>query len=120
MRNYYITVIQNYPDDGNHLECHLPLPFIIRRGEDGYFYRDKKGKECKYNMFKGNKTDDRWIVHLYSRGISPSLEKIFEIHVSKDLDKIVDYCFKVYRKSLNMEFDRLVEIEKKLESEVTI
>lgn len=118
MRNYHITVIENYPDNGKHLECHIPLPFMIRKGEDGYYYR-RKGKEYKYNLFKGDKIDDRWIVHLDGRGchnISPSLERIFEIQVGKDLDKIVDYCFKIYRKSLNMEFDRLVEIEKELDA----
>lgn len=121
MRNtYFITTIRNYPDDGRHLECHLPLPFDIKRGEDGYYYHDKRGKECKYNLFKSEgKVDDRWIVHLDKTenavdGINPSLERIFHIMVDKDLDKIVDYCFEVYEKSLEMEKKRLEKLRKEL------
>ena len=121
MRNYYIDTIANYPDDGKHQECFIDLPFQIRKGEDGYYYK-KKGKEYKYNLNDINndkrKVDDRWICWIDSdrEGVTPSLVKIFEIQVNRDLDKVVDYCFKVYRKSLNMEFDRLVKIEKELEN----
>lgn len=115
MRNYCIYAIPNYPDDGKHLECIIDLPFEIRKGEDGYYYK-KKGKEYKYNLFKGNKIDNRWICWLDKsrEGVNPSLIKIFEIQVGKDLDKIVDYCFNIYEKSLQLELKRL----KKLKSEL--
>lgn len=118
-KTYDITVIENYPDDGNHLECNLPLPFDVKRGEDGYYYRDKKGVERAYNLKNINndkrKTDDRWIVHLDTgrlHGINPSLERIFNIMVDKDLDKIVDYCFDIYEKGLEMEKKRLEKLRK--------
>lgn len=119
MRDYAIYVIKDYPDDGNHLECDLSLPFQIRRGEDGYYYRDKKGIERKYNIYKGDKIDDRWIVHLHSNegsedGLNPSLVKIFHIMVDKDLDKIIDYCFSVYEKSLRMELKRIEKLKKEM------
>lgn len=123
MRNYYITVIDNYPDNDKHLECHIPLPFQIRKGEDGYYYFDRKRVEHKYNIFKSeDKIDDRWIVHIDgdAPGANESLEKIFNIMVSKDLDKIVDYCFDVYEKSLQMELKRLAKIKKEMESGLTI
>lgn len=122
MRNYYITAIKNYSDDGNHLECHLPLPFQIRRGEDEYIYRDKHGIEKKYNIFKGDKIEKRWIAHLTDggyHGINPSLEEIFEIKVDADLDRLVNYCFRMYEKSLKLEAQRLKKIKKELESGLT-
>lgn len=121
MRNYCIDTIENYPDDGKHLECSIDLPFQIRKGEDGYYYK-KKGKEYKYNLFKGNKIDDRWIcwIDRDELGVTPSLVKIFEIQVGKDLDKIVDYCYSIYEKSLQLELKRLAIIKKELEPGLTI
>ena len=117
MRNYNIKPIKNYPDNGKHLECKIDLPFLIRRGEDGYIYTDKNGVEKLYGMEKKkdgsyiHKTDSRWIVHIdgngNGKGINKCLEGIFEIMVNKDLDKIVDYCFKIYEKSLKLELLRL-------------
>lgn len=103
-----IFVIKDYPDDGKHLECDIGLPFEIRKGEDGYFWIDKHGKEKSYNVFKGGKIDDRWIVHLTKKA-NPSLMKIFEIKINKDLDKIIDYCVQLYIKSLKMEIARLTK-----------
>ena len=116
MRNYYIDTIANYPDDGKHQECFIDLPFQIRKGEDGYYYK-KKGKEYKYNMFKSeNKIDDRWICWIDSDkdGVTPSLVQIFEIQVNKDLDKVVDYCYDIYEKSLKLELKRLEKLRKEL------
>jgi len=98
--------IPNYPDDGNHIECEIELPFEIRKGEDGYFWNDKNGKERSYNIFKSDKIDDRWIVHL-TEDANKSLQQIFEIKVNKSLDKIIDYCITVYVKSLKMEIKRI-------------
>jgi len=104
----YIFTIQNYPDDGKHQECKIGLPFEIRKGEDGYFWVDKNGKEQSYNIFKSDKIDSRWIVHLDKNSyINPSLNKIFEIKVNKDLDKIIDYCVFIYVKSCKLEIKRL-------------
>jgi len=114
MRNYYITPIKNYPDNGKHLECHIPLPFDIKRGEDGYYYRDHKGVERKYNLYKDDrKIDDRWIVHIDgdALGVTESLIRIFHIMVDKDLDKIVDYCLDIYERSLKLEQERLKRIK---------
>jgi hypothetical protein len=118
MRNYYIDTIAHYPDDGKHQECWIDLPFQIRKGEDGYYYK-KKGKEYKYNMFKDeNKIDDRWICWIDSDKdrVNPSLTKIFEIQVGRNLDKIVDYCYDIYLKSLVMELDRVKKLRNELES----
>jgi hypothetical protein len=107
---YHIETIKNYPNNGNHLECHIDLPFQIRKGEDGYHYRDDKGVERKYNMFKTEgKIDDRWIVHIDGDkpGYNPSLKMIFNIMVSKDLDKIIAYCIMMYEESLNLELQRV-------------
>jgi len=101
-----IFTIPNYPNDGNHQECDIGLPFEIRKGQDGYFWNDKKGKEHSYNM--GYKVDKRWIVHL-TKGANKSLVKIFEIKTSESLDKIINYCVALYKKSLSMEIKRLTQ-----------
>lgn len=107
MKQYTITTIRNYPDNGKHQECHIELPFDIRKGEDGYHYKNKKGIELKYNLYKSkNITEKRWIVHL-ARQTNESLERIFEVKTNKDLDKIIKYCVKIYEKSLKMEMKRL-------------
>jgi hypothetical protein len=120
---YYIETIKNYPNNGKHLECHIDLPFQIRRGEDGYFYRDGNGVERKYNMFKGDKIDERWIVHINGNkpGYNQSLEKIFNIMVSKNLDRIISYCIKVYKSSLDLELQRvnLIRTEFEFSKETT-
>lgn len=104
---YHIKTIKNYPDDGNHQECHIDYPFFIRKGADGYYYRNKKGKELKYNLNKDyRRIDKRWIVHLKEKANS-SLCEIFEIKAHKDLDVIIKYCEKIYLKSLKMEIKRL-------------
>jgi len=108
---YYIKTIKNYPDNGKHQECFVDFPFLIRKGADGYYYRNKKGVELKYNLDKNYKIiDKRWIVHLKDTANS-SLCEIFEIKVHKDLDVIIKYCTKVYLKSLKLEIKR---IEKEL------
>ena len=107
MDQYYISKIENYPDNGRHLQCWIGLPFQIRKGEDGYRWKDRKGKEYKYNLYKNeDKIDERWIVHLEDSA-SESLQDIFDIKVSKDLDKIIKYCVRLYLKSLEMEAKRV-------------
>lgn len=99
--------IDNYPDDGNHLECVLDLPFEIRKGENGYIWLDKNGVEHKYNMYKTDYwIENRWIVHL-RKDANDSLNEIFEVRMNKDLNKIVRYCVKLYLKSLEMEKERV-------------
>jgi hypothetical protein len=122
MLKYDIKPIKNYPDNGKHLECNIGLPFKIRKGEDGYVYYDKNGKEklYGYKKIKNNyihKTDDRWIAHINGNrlGYNNSLIEIFEIQVNKDLDKIVDYCFKTYEKSLNLELLKLKKLKTEFE-----
>lgn len=107
MNEYCIKTIKNYPDNGKHQECWINLPFQIRKGEDGYYWTDNKGNEHKYNIFNDeNKIDQRWIVHL-TEDANHSLENIFEINVSEDLDEIIRYCVRLYKKSLEMELKRL-------------
>lgn len=101
-----IFCLKDYPDNGKHLECEIGLPFEIRKGEDGYFWTNKKGRECSYNM--GDRTDNRWIVHL-TADANISLKKIFEIKMNKNLDKIITYCVNLYVKSLKMEIQRLTK-----------
>jgi hypothetical protein len=103
-----IYTITDYPDNGDHQECDIGLPFEIRKGEDGYFWTDKKGKKCSYNIFKSDKIDNRWIVHL-TEDANKSLINIFEIKMNKDLNKIIDYCVSLYKKSLSMEIKRLTQ-----------
>jgi hypothetical protein len=103
-----IFTIPYYPDDGNHQECDIGLPFEIRKGEDGYFWTDKKGKEYSYNIFKGDKIDNLWIVHL-TKDANKSLIDIFEIKTNKDLNKLITYCVSLYKKSLSMEIKRLTQ-----------
>lgn len=111
--SYTVFPMDTYPQDGRHLQCYTGLPFQIRKGEDGYFWKDKKGKDHKYNIYNSyDKVDDRWIVHL-EKYANQSLKKIFEVKTSKNLDKIVEYCVKLYKKSLKMEIERLeTEIER--------
>jgi hypothetical protein len=107
MKQYNIITIQDYPGDGKHQECYINLPFQIRKGEDGYCWMDKKGKEHKYNLYEdGNKVDDRWIIDL-TNDASFALEDIFEIKVDKDIEKIIQYCVNIYRKSLEIELERV-------------
>lgn len=107
MEQYTIETIKDYPDNGKHLECNLNLPFQIRKGEDGYCYRNKKGIEITYNIYKSEtKIDERWICHLIA-GSNESLETIFEIKASKDLDVIIKYCVDTYKKSLELEITRI-------------
>ena len=102
-----IKTLKDYPDNGKHQECNIGLPFLIRKGEDGYYYTDAKGKERKYNLFKSeDKVDDRWIVHL-TEGANESLKEIFKIKVNKDLNKIVKYCREIYCKSLKLEIKKM-------------
>lgn len=108
-KNYTIQTIHNYPDNGKHQECILSggLPFEIRKGEDGYIWTDKSHKEHKYNMYKNpDKITKKWIVHL-KEDANPSLQNIFEIHTSKNLDEVVDYCIKIYKESIALEIKRL-------------
>ena len=100
-----IYTIENYPADGNHLECDINLPFQIRKGEDEFYYINEKGEEKSYNNYK-NKIDDRWIVFLTDEA-SESLQNIFKIKVSRDLDKIIEYCQNIYKKSIELEIKRL-------------
>ena len=108
-----IVTLKNYPDNGKHQRCVTGLPFNISKGHDGFYYTDHTGLERKYNMFKGDKIDDRWIVFLKKKA-SPSLKKIFKMKLSKDLGKILDYCEKMYIKSLKMEIKRLTAELKEL------
>lgn len=115
---YYIKTIKDYPDNGKHQECVVDYPFVIRKGEDGYYYKDKKSIEHKYNLNKDyNKIDNRWIVHL-KEGANLSLIKIFEIKAHKDLNIILEYCKKLYLKSLKMEIKRLENEIKDLSKEL--
>lgn len=101
-----IYTITDYPDDGKHMEYETSLPFEIRKGEDAYQYTIK-GVSKMYNTFNSqSKIDDRWIVHLKNTA-SESLESIFEIKLSKDLEVIIHYCKKLYIKSLKMELVRI-------------
>lgn len=111
-----IVPLRHYPDNGDHQECFIGyFPFRITKGQDGYYYHDKNGNEKKYNLYKSGKIDKRWIVHLnehceYSnRNKNPSLDKIFEVKVNKNLDKIVEYCMAIYKKSLEMEIVRIAK-----------
>lgn len=108
---YKLLTMYQYPDDGNHLECWVDVPFNfpfeIRKGEDMYWYTDRKGKEKVYNGYKSDKIDKRWIVNLFTEEASASLNEIFDIKVSKDLNKIIKYCIDIYKKSLVMEEARI-------------
>ncbi len=107
MKQYLIETIKNYPSDGKHQECYIGLPFQIRKGEDGYHNRNKKGIERKYNIYKSEtKIDERWICQLTEEA-NESLEKIFEIKANKDLDVIIKYCVDKYKKSLELEMKRI-------------
>lgn len=109
MIEHSIFNLNGYPDDGNHQECFVDLPFRITKGEDPFFYK-VKGKEYNYN--KSGK-DQRWFCELSGNYVSPSLEEIFEFKVHKDLNVILEYCRKMYTKSLKMEIKRLKqELEK--------
>ncbi len=106
MIKHVIETLEYYPDNGKHLECLVDYPFQIRKGEDGYYYKDRKGKEHSYNIYKTDRTTNKWIVHLTEQA-NPSLVEIFDIKVNKDLDVILKYCVDIYKKSLKMEIKRL-------------
>lgn len=105
MIEHSIYNLKDYPDDGNHQECFMDLPFKVTKGEDAFIYTIKE-KEYTYNK-SGN--DQRWFCNLkYELDfyVSPSLEEIFEFKVHKDLNIILEYCRKLYVKSLKMEIKR--------------
>lgn len=108
---YNIVTIKDYPDNGSHQQCYTDMPFCIRKGEDGYYYK-VDGVEKKYNIYKGGVIDKRWICNLKEDFSNESLDKIFKIKCHKDLDVILEYCRKLYVKSLRME---LVRITKQIE-----
>ena len=108
---YTITTIKNYPDNGEHQQCNLPMPFEIRKGEDGYYYKDKKGEEKAYNLHPATKAGKwkptkKWICHLKPEA-NESLKSIFATKESLKLDTLVEYCTKLYVKSLAMEIKRI-------------
>ena len=111
--DFTIETLINYPDNGKHQFIKCDYPFNISKGHDGFFYTDHTGLEKKYNMSKGNKIDDRWILFLKKKA-SPSLKKIFKIKVNKDLGKVLEYCEKMYISSLKMEIKRLTAELKEL------
>ena len=108
MIDYEIIPLKNYPDNGKHQRCVTELPFDITKGEDRFCYEDKDGKRHHYNS--GEETDERWIVFVSASQSNISLKKIFKIKVNKDLNVILDYCVKIYKKSLEMELVRINEI----------
>lgn len=111
-----IIKLKDYPDDGKHQEYETEYPFEIRKGEDGYIWIGRDGREHYYNMFKSDIIDKRWIVQL-KQTANKSLRDIFDIKVNKDLNKILKYCKNIYIKSLKMEFKR---IQKELAGEIEI
>ena len=92
MTDYTIRNIRNYSQDGRHQEVVWDIPFVIRKGEDPYYYT-VKGVEFKYN--DGEQTTKKWICRLHANAQS-SLENEFEIKTSLDVDKLVKYCVKLY------------------------
>jgi hypothetical protein len=80
------------------------LPFVIRKGEDGWYYEDKNGKEQGYNM--GKTTTKKWIAYLDTT-TSNSLEDMFEITVMEDVTKLIAHCVKLYKRSLLAELKLL-------------
>ena len=108
--DYNITTIEHYPDDGNHQQCNVDEPFCIRKGEDGYTYKDKNGISKEYNL-RYTKTgkfilSKNWICHL-TEGASESLQEIFNIRENRNLDVILKYCTKLYIRSLKLEIERI-------------
>ena len=115
-----VCTIINYPDDGNHQNCFIDMPFFqIRKGEDGYAYNTKKGVGKHYNLHPNPKRGEwkptkMWIVNLHSNS-SDNLERIFEIKTSKSEDILIDYCQKVYVKYLKAEIKEMQEELKDLQ-----
>lgn len=101
-----IVTLKNYPDNGKHQRCETIYPFDISKGMDGFYYNNSKGEEQKYNMFVSEKIDERWIAFVEKKA-SPSLKKIFKTKLHKDLNVILEYCDKLYIRSLKMEIKRL-------------
>lgn len=105
---YEVRTLKNYPDNGKHQVCKIDLPFDITKGEDGFYWVDKNGVQHKYNLFSTkSKVDDRWIATIKEGVLNPSLIKLFDTKVHKDLNVVVDYCKKTYIKSLNQELQRV-------------
>lgn len=107
---HVIQRLKDYPDNGKHQECVIDLPFEIRKGEDGYFWYEGD-VEKSYNFLKGDKIDQRWIVHIDNghTKVNASLKAIFKIKLSRDLNVILKYCLNLYVKSLKLEKKRISE-----------
>jgi len=103
---YIIENLENYRKDGNHQKCIIDLPFDITKGLDGFSYYDKKGKIHQYNMFKSGRIDDRWIIFIKPEA-PESLKKLFDVKMSKDLERLIRYAVGLYKKSLDMEQSKL-------------
>ena len=112
-----IRNIRIYPDDGKHQEYITKLPFTILKGVDPFRY-SSNGKDMYYNDEKkwGNRVDNRWIA-LTNASANPSLKFIFKAKLSKDIDKVLEYCKKTYLKSLKLELKR---IEKEIKEEIVV
>jgi hypothetical protein len=108
---YRLRNIKNYPDNGNHqevvFESFSSLPFEIRKGEDCGWYDDKHGKIHGYNT--GEVTTKKWIAKLTDES-NKSLKDIFEIKVMLNVDKLIDYCVKLYKRSISLEIERLRKV----------
>ena len=101
--------LKNYPQDGNHLECYTSLPFNITKGQNGFYYMDSKGNEKTYNKYKSDEViEKRWIAELKPNP-NKELEKLFFIKCSTNLDLVIDYCTKIYIKSLELQLKNIRE-----------
>ena len=98
----YISNLETYPQNGKHQKCVVGgLPFIFTKGEDTFYWNDKKGKTHKYNTYKNpDKIDERWVIFIDVRKKTSYLNRIFEIKVNKNLDKLIEYGIKIYKKAL--------------------
>ena len=104
----HITNLETYPQNGKHQKCIVDgLPFYFTKGENPFYWEDKNGKIYQYNNYTDpNKVDERWVIFIDEKKSALYIRKNFEIKANKDLDKLIAYGIKLYKKTLIFEIKK--------------
>jgi len=92
-KNYKIRLLKTYPDNGKHLKAHLQIDtgmeVVWNIDQFALKYVDGKSKLTKFNM---------WVVLAYET-------EMFQYNRQfRDLDKAVEYAYKIYKKHITKEY----------------
>ena len=106
MIDYQIKNLKTYPKTGEHQYVEFLLPFSITKGMDEFWYIDKDGNEKCYNCSNTEKTTKQWIIFIENNTIS-KLKDVFEVRTSNNVEVLIKYAIRVYKKALKEELKLL-------------